>query len=73
MINVVDQKEHGVFIYYFLKITKEGRTDLAEISEYIKPQMENEAKQLNVQQNPSIRPDVEKNKGALQFEKVICL
>jgi uncharacterized caspase-like protein len=57
------EKGHGVFTYYFLKALKEGKKTIAEIYEYIKPMVEDEAKQLNVQQSPSISPDVEKIKG----------
>jgi hypothetical protein len=57
------EKGHGVFTYYFLKALKEGKKTIAEIYEYIKPLVEDEAKQLNVQQSPSISPDIEKLKG----------
>ena len=57
------EKGHGVFTYYFLKALKDGKKDIAEIYSYIKPFVEDEAKQLNVQQSPSINPDVEKLKG----------
>lgn len=62
-------KGHGVFTYYFLKAIKEGKKNLAEIYENIKPQVEDEAKQLNVQQNPGINPDVEKLKGRFNLRK----
>ena len=48
------EKEHGVFTYYFLKAIKDGKKNLAEIYEYVKPRVEDEAKQLNVQQSPSM-------------------
>jgi hypothetical protein len=57
------EKGHGVFTYYFLKALKEGKKTIAEIYEYIKPLVEDEAKQLNVQQSPSMSPDAEKLKG----------
>jgi|GEM_PF-2582350 len=57
------EKGHGVFTYYFLKALKEGKKNIAEIYECIKPLVEDEAKQLNVQQSPSISPDVNKLKG----------
>ncbi len=57
------EKRHGVFTYYFLKALKEGKKTIAEIYEYIKPLVEDEAKTLNVQQSPSISPDAEKLKG----------
>lgn len=57
------EKGHGVFTYYFLKALKDGKKTIAEIYEYIKPLVEDEAKTLNVQQSPSITPDAEKLKG----------
>jgi len=63
------EKGHGVFTYYFLKSIKEGNGTLAEIYENIKPQVEDEAKQLNVRQSPSISPDVEKIKERFSLRK----
>ncbi|MBU4321175.1 MAG: caspase family protein, partial [Nitrospinae bacterium] len=63
------EKGHGVFTYYFLKALKDGKKDIAEIYSYIKPMVEDEAKQLNVQQSPSISPDVEKIKGRFGLRK----
>lgn len=57
------EKGHGIFTYYFLKAIKDGKKDIAEIYEYIKPLVEDDAKQINVQQSPSVSPDVEKIKG----------
>ncbi|MBI5212290.1 MAG: caspase family protein [Nitrospirae bacterium] len=57
------EKGHGVFTYYFLKALKDGKKTIAEIYEYIKPLVEDEAKQINVQQSPSVSPDAEKLKG----------
>ncbi|MGD8366791.1 MAG: caspase family protein [Desulfobacterales bacterium] len=57
------EKKHGVFTYYFLKAIKDGKRDLFEIYDTIKPQVEDEAKRLNVQQSPSINPDAEKLEG----------
>ena len=57
------EKGHGVFTYYFLKALKDGKKDIAEIYSYIKPLVEDDAKQINVQQSPSISPDAEKLKG----------
>jgi hypothetical protein len=63
------EKGHGVFTYYFLKALKDGKKDIAEIYEYIKPMVEDEAKQLNVQQSPSINPDIDKLKGRFGLRK----
>jgi len=62
-------KGHGVFTYYFLKAIKEGKNNLAEIYETIKPLVEDESKQLNVQQSPSISPDVEKLRDRFSLRK----
>ncbi len=63
------EKGHGVFTYYFLKALKDGKKNIAEIYDYIKPLVEDEAKQLNVQQSPSINPDEEKIKGRFELRK----
>ncbi|MEW6614509.1 MAG: ankyrin repeat domain-containing protein [Thermodesulfobacteriota bacterium] len=63
------EKGHGIFTYYFLKALKDGKKSLAEIYEYIKPLVEDEAKQINVQQSPSISPDAEKLKGRFELRK----
>jgi uncharacterized caspase-like protein len=63
------EKGHGIFTYYFLKALKDGRRNLAEIYEYIKPQVEDEAKQINVQQSPSLNPGMEKIKGKFTLRK----
>jgi uncharacterized caspase-like protein len=63
------EKGHGVFTYYFLKALKERKKDIAEIYEYIKPLVEDEAKAINVQQSPSINPDIEKLRGRFVLRK----
>ena len=63
------EKGHGIFTYYFLKALKDGKKDIAEIYEYIKPLVEDDAKQINVQQSPSVSPDVEKLKGRFGLRK----
>jgi hypothetical protein len=57
------EKGHGIFTYYFLKALKEGKKTIAEIYEYIKPLVEDEAKRLNVQQSPNLNPDIERVRG----------
>ena len=47
---------HGIFTYYFLKALLEGKQDLASIYEYVSPKVQDEAKLMNVQQSPSMRP-----------------
>ncbi len=56
-------KEFGIFTYYFLKAIKDGKKSMAEIYEYLKPLVEDEAKRLNVDQTPGINPDPDKLKG----------
>jgi hypothetical protein len=63
------ERGHGVFTYYFLKALNEGKTNLADIYESIQPQIEDEAKQLNVQQSPSISPESKKLKGRFVLRK----
>ena len=53
------EKEHGLFTYYFLKAVKEGKKDIAEIYNYIKPLVEDEARAQNVEQSPSLKPGPE--------------
>lgn len=62
-------KGHGVFTYYFLKALKDGKKNIAEIFQSIKPQVEDEAKELNVRQSPSVTPDVERIKGGFSLRK----
>jgi len=62
-------KGHGVFTYYFLKALKDGNKNIVEIYQSVKPQVEDEAKELNVQQSPSISPDVERLKGRFSLRK----
>lgn len=54
------EKGHGLFTYYFLKALNDGRKNVADIYEYIKPQVEDDAKSLNVRQTPQVSPKVEK-------------
>ncbi len=63
------EKGHGVFTYHFLKALKDGKKNIAEIYEYIKPSVEDEAKTLNVQQSPSLNPDPEKLRGRFSLRK----
>jgi len=57
------EKGHGIFTYYFLRAIQEGKKDLADIYETIKPQVEDEAKRLNVSQSPSLNPGTDKVRG----------
>ena len=53
------EKGHGIFTYYFLKALKNGKKSAAEIYEYVKPYVEDDAKSINVQQSPSISPNLD--------------
>jgi len=53
------EKEHGLFTYYFLKAIKDGKKDLAEIYDYIRPLVEDDAREQNVEQSPSLKPGPE--------------
>lgn len=53
------EKEHGLFTYYFLKAIKDGKKDLAEIYEYIRPLVEDSAREQNVEQSPTLKPGPE--------------
>ncbi|MGD0229033.1 MAG: ABC transporter substrate-binding protein [Syntrophorhabdales bacterium] len=55
--------EHGILTYYFLKAIKQGKKSMRDIYEYVKPQVEDEAKRMNIDQTPAIDPDPEKLKG----------
>jgi hypothetical protein len=57
------EKGHGIFTYYFLKALQEGKKSIADIYEYMKPRVEDDAKTLNVQQSPSVSPDVKTLRG----------
>lgn len=63
------EKEHGIFTYYFLKAIKDGKKNLAEIYEYITPLIEDEAKMINVQQSPSINPNINALVGRFYLRK----
>ena len=63
------EKGHGIFTYFFLKALKDGKKDIAEIYKYIKPLVEDEAKQINVQQSPSINPDSDRLMGRFELLK----
>ena len=63
------EKGHGIFTYYFLKALKDGKKSVAEIYEHIKPYVEDDAKSINVQQSPSINPNLDKLKGRFLLRK----
>jgi len=63
------EKGHGIFTYHFLKALKDGKKSVSEIYEHIKPYVEDDAKSINVQQSPSINPNLDKLKGKFLLRK----
>jgi uncharacterized caspase-like protein len=65
--NTYDQKNHGLFTYFFLKglqsaadEKKNGRIDLSELYDYVKPQVEGVARrEYNSDQVPQLRGNPE--------------
>ena len=63
------EKGYGIFTYYFLKALKDGKKSIAEIYEQIKPYIEDDAKSINVQQSPSINPNLDRLRGRFLLRK----
>jgi uncharacterized caspase-like protein len=63
------ERGHGIFTYYFLKAIKDGKKNIVDIHASIKPLVEDEAKAINVQQSPSLSPDLEKLRGRFLLRK----
>ena len=63
------EKGHGIFTYYFLKALKNGKKSVSEIYEHIKPYVEDDAKSINVQQSPSINPNLDRLRGRFLLRK----
>lgn len=63
------EKGHGVFTFYFLQSLKDGKSGIAEIYRDIKPQVENEARTLNIQQSPSLNPAAERLTGKFDLRR----
>jgi len=62
-------KKHGIFTYYFLKALRDGKKAVPEIYDYLKPLVEDEAKQINVQQTPSLSLPAGKSEGRFILRK----
>jgi WD40 repeat protein len=62
-----EEKEHGVFTYYFLKAIKEGKGDLDSVYRYIKPLVEDTAKSQNVNQSPVLNTDKQEARGRFRL------
>jgi len=65
----IPDKGYSLFTYYFLKAIKDGKGDLVDIYQYIKPLVEDEARGINVAQSPSLRPGAETLKGRFALRK----
>lgn len=63
----LSEQQHGLFTYFFLRALQEKKKDVADIYQYLKPLVEDEAKRQNVDQSPTITPDVETLKGRFVF------
>ena len=50
-------KRQGLFTYYLLQAFRDGKRDLKEVYDYLRPRVEDEAKRMNVEQTPSITPE----------------
>jgi hypothetical protein len=51
-------KQLGLMTYYFIDALVKGKKGAGEIYEYIKPMIEDGARKLNVEQSPTITPDL---------------
>jgi len=58
---------HGVLTYFFLKALRDGRTTLTDIYNNIKPEVEDRAKALNVQQTPALTFGAVQNRERFQI------
>lgn len=61
------EKKHGIFTYYLLQAIQKGNRDLTTVYAYLKPLVEDEAKRLNVEQTPSISPELSQIKGIFKL------
>jgi hypothetical protein len=62
-----EEKEHGVFTYYFLKALKEGKSDIDTVYRYIKPLVEDTAKGQNVSQSPVLNMGTHEAAGSFRL------
>lgn len=60
---------HGAFTYFFLRALQEGSRDIGEVYAYLKDRVTEEAKRQNVDQTPTISPELGKLKGRFVFTK----
>jgi uncharacterized caspase-like protein len=62
-----EEKEHGVFTYYFLKAIKEGKGDIDAVYRYLKPLVEDTAKGQNVNQSPVLSTGKHETVGSFRL------
>jgi WD40 repeat protein len=62
-----EEKEHGVFTYYFLKALKEGKGDIDAVYRYLKPLVEDTAKGQNVSQSPVLNMGTHETIGSFRL------
>lgn len=61
------EKGHGIFTYFMLKALRQGKTELSEIYDYVKPLIEDEAKLRNTEQTPTMTPASDSVRGRFNF------
>jgi hypothetical protein len=61
------ERGDGVFTYYFLKALQDGKKDVGQIYEFMKPLVEDAAKELNVQQSPGLAPEPARLQGRFRL------
>lgn len=66
---VSPDKRHGLLTYYFLKSIQDGKTHLSEIYKTLKPEVEDEAKLLNVNQTPTLLPESAGSSSGFRLRK----
>jgi hypothetical protein len=62
-----EEKEHGVFTYFFLKAIKEGKGDIDAVYRYLKPLVEDTAKGQNVTQSPVLSTGKHESVGSFRL------
>ncbi len=62
-----EEKGHGVFTYHFLRALKGGALELSEIFGLVRPAVEVEARNLNVEQTPRLVPEATHLRGRFKL------
>jgi hypothetical protein len=63
------EMQHGLFTYFFLRALQEGKKDIVDVYEYLKPLVADEAKRRNVDQTPTISPSPDMLRGRFAFTR----